>query len=190
MAMSPLPRHARPRGRRALASAYDDIRRELVGVKSARWSEQMEVVRLTALTDELSGQVAALQAEIAQLRGQLEAALSRPPVVVSEPAPAAPPQPSVDSAQQVALIGEIAELRRLVGHQQQLLADLTMRLLDLLTRFVPVAPPAAAAGPGDPAAPPAASSEGEQHYYLPPADLVMDDETASRLKVIREAFGR
>jgi hypothetical protein len=195
MVTGPFPRHARPRGRGAVAAAYEEVRRELVAVTSARWTEQMEVVRLTALTEELTGQVAAVQAELAQLRSQLEAARLAPPVVVHEV------QPAVEAAPSAALVGELAELRRLVAHQQQLLADLTVRLLDLLARFVPVAapsaPPAAPAAPeGAPPAPepsyagPADAADQTPQHYAPPPDLVMDDETASRLRVIREAFGR
>jgi hypothetical protein len=192
MVTGPFPRHARPRGRGAVAAAYEEVRRELVAVTSARWTEQMEVVRLTALTEELTGQVAAVQAELAQLRSQLEAARLAQPVVVHEV------QPAVEAAPSAALVGELAELRRLVTHQQQLLADLTVRLLDLLARFVPVAaPPAAPAAPeGAPPAPepsyagPADAADQTPQHYAPPPDLVMDDETASRLRVIREAFGR
>jgi hypothetical protein len=76
-----------------------------------------------------------------------------------------------------------------------LLADLTVRLLDLLARFVPAAPPQYAY-PAPPAAAPGAPAPAPPAYPAAPAptlapdDLVMDDETATRLRVIREAFGR
>lgn len=99
------------------------------------------------------------------------------------------------------LLQEMAELRRLVAHQQTLLADLTVRLLDLLARFIPVVPvqqPTYAAPPQPQPYPtpqpapeqPAASYAPPTTLYQAPDDLVMDDETASRLRVIREAFGR
>jgi len=126
-----------------------------------------------------------------------------PEAWVPQTAPAAPtPQQPM---REDLLLQEMAELRRLVAHQQTLLADLTVRLLDLLPRFVPVAPaPQAYAAPpqpqpypapqpaGQPQAPqqPAAAYTPPATLYQAPDDLVMDDETASRLRVIREAFGR
>jgi hypothetical protein len=207
MAVRPPARHARPRGRGALTSAYEQARRDLAAVSTARWHDQMEVVRLTALTEQLATRVSGLQAEIADLRAQLEAARMAAPVVIRETVAMPAVAPMADDRQQAALTGELAELRRMVAHQQQLLADLTVRLLDLLARFVPVAPapaspappaypayPAYPASPGaaSPAAPvpPAAEPSRQAPVAGVPADLVMDDETASRLRVIREAFGR
>lgn len=235
------PRHARPSGRGALAAAYDDLRAELVAARSAHWTDQLELLRLTALTEELTGQVGSLQEELASVRAALEVSRATPPLVIREPYPVYPaaaqpfvppayapqpyaaqpypappvaapaPEPAPGPAPVAAaavredlLLAEMAELRRLVAHQQQLLADLTVRLLDLLARFIPVAPappayaappqpqPYPAPQPGQPAAPqpPAAAYTPPATLYQAPDDLVMDDETASRLRVIREAFGR
>lgn len=141
-------------------------------------------------------------------------AASAPPGWAPAPQPswapqpyAAPPEAWVQqsaapspSLREDLMLQEMAELRRLVAHQQTLLADLTVRLLDLLARFVPVAPaPQAYAAPAQPqpypspqpaAQQPAAAYTPPATLYQAPDDLVMDDETASRLRVIREAFGR
>jgi hypothetical protein len=197
-----------------VAAAYDRALVDLSALRSAHWNDQMETIRLTALTENVTAQVATLQAELVAVRHELQAARSVPPVVVEVPSggwsavvapswapqpyahpdlvaePAAAPPPAASSLREDLLLQEMAEMRRLVAHQQTLLADLTVRLLDLLARFVPVAPPQhaqpappAAAGPPGAAYPAAAPT-------LAPDDLVMDDETASRLRVIREAFGR
>ncbi len=223
MVRRPGSRHARPSGRAEVAAAYERTLAELTAVRSARWNDQMETIRLTALTEQVAVQVATLQQELVAVRDELQvtrqelqAARSVPPVVVEVPSggwsavtpPAWSPQPYVhpDAVPQPApaassiredlLLQEMAELRRLVAHQQTLLADLTVRLLDLLARFVPVAPPQyahpappAAAAPGAPVpAPPAYPAAPVP--TLAADDLVMDDETATRLRVIREAFGR
>lgn len=245
MVRRPESRHARPSGRAAVAAAYDRVQGELTAVRSQHWTDQLEMIRLTSLTRELTTQVAALQQELGTMREELNTARSTPPVVVEVPAGgwssvappeawavsappgwaparqpawapqpyAAPPEAWVQQAPAPApqpslredlLLQEMAELRRLVTHQQTLLADLTVRLLDLLARFIPVAPPQQAhAAPAQPqpqpypapqaAAPqaaPAAAYAPPATLYQAPEDLVMDDETASRLRVIREAFGR
>jgi hypothetical protein len=196
MARGTAPRHARPSGRSETAAAYQAALSELVAVRSARWNDQLEVVRLTALTEQLSAQVAALQTDLSTTVAELAALRAQPPrtvevpVVITVPAvpepPAAPaasvaapaPVPAASTAREDLLLLEMAEMRRMVATQQQLLADLTVRLLDLLARFLPPAPasapPAGAPGSGP----------------VPPADPVLDDETATRLRVIREAFGR
>ena len=121
-----------------------------------------------------------------------------PPEAWVQQPPAPAPQQSL---REDLLLQEMGELRRLVAHQQTLLADLTVRLLDLLARFIPVAPaqPTYAAPPQPQPYPAPQQGAPEQPVaaYTPPAtlyqapdDLVMDDETASRLRVIREAFGR
>ena len=233
MVRRPESRHARPSGRAAVAAAYDRVHGELTAVRSQNWTDQLEIIRLTSLTRELTTQVATLGQELGAVREELHAARSVPPVVVEVPAegwstvvppagwsprvpPAwapqpysAPPEvwaqqapaPASSPHREDLLLQEMAELRRLVAHQQTLLADLTVRLLDLLARFIPVAPPQPAyAAPPSPQpypAPQASPPPSAAPAYVPPAtlhqapdDLVMDDETASRLRVIREAFGR
>jgi len=239
MVRRPESRHARPSGRAAVAAAYDRVQGELTAVRSQHWTDQLEMIRLTSLTRELTTQVAALQQELGTVREELHAARSAPPVVVEVPAAgwssiappaawaasappgwapaqqpawapqpyAAPPEAWVQQApapslREDLLLQEMAELRRLVSHQQTLLADLTVRLLDLLARFIPVAPTqqtyAAPAQPqpypapqsAPPQSAPAAAYAPPATLYQAPEDLVMDDETASRLRVIREAFGR
>jgi hypothetical protein len=223
MVRRPGSRHARPSGRAEVAAAYERTLADLTAVRSARWNDQMETIRLTVLTEQVTTQVATLQQELMAVRAELQvtrqelqAARSVPPVVVEVPSggwsavtpPAWSPQPYVhpDAAPQPApaasslredlLLQEMAELRRLVAHQQTLLADLTVRLLDLLARFIPVAPPQYAYPAPPPAAAPGAPAPAPPAYpaapvpTLAPDDLVMDDETATRLRVIREAFGR
>ncbi len=199
-----------------MAAAYDRTLVELSALRSAHWNDQMETIRLTALTEGVTAQVATLQAELVAVRHELQAARSVPPVVVEVPSggwsavvappwapqpyahpdllaqPSAPQTPAASSAREDLLLQEMAEMRRLVAHQQTLLADLTLRLLDLLARFVPLAPPqhAQSAAPAPVAAGPPGQAYPAAAPALAPDDLVMDDETASRLRVIREAFGR
>lgn len=206
-----------------MAAAYDRALTELSALRSAHWNDQMETVRLTALTEQVTAQVAGLRHELVAVRQELHAARSVPPVVVEVPsggwsavvqpswapqayvhpdhlvaeAPAAPSAAAASSMREDLLLQEMAELRRLVAHQQTVLGDLTTRLLDLLGRFVPApaaqpsygAPPQPyPAAPDRPGAAPAPGPTATP--YQAPDDLVMDDETASRLRVIREAFGR
>lgn len=201
MARRQASRHARPSGRAETAAAYQAALAELVSVRSARWNDQLEVVRLTTLTEQLAAQVASLQTDLAATARELQSLRAQPPrtvevpvviTVPAEPAPAStvpvaasPVAVLAASAREDLLLVEMAELRRLVAHQQQLLADLTVRLLDLLARFLPPAPSQSV-----PAAPAAPTASAPASAAVPPTEPVLDDETATRLRVIREAFDR
>jgi hypothetical protein len=185
-----------------MAAAYTNLEVDVARLRSANYSDHLELIRLTALVDGLLGQVTRLSAELAEMRRELQAARSAP----------APADPRVEL-----LAGQVSELRATVATQQAMLADLTRRVLDLLThleaqasasaaasaaRIAPApeapAPPAyAAPSPAPaPAAPvphvdlatprPDATSRG----HVPQADDALDDETVLRLRLIRESFGR
>jgi hypothetical protein len=115
------------------------------------------------------------------------------------------------------LAAQVSELHATVATQQAMLADLTRRVLDLLTHLeaqasaVAVAPaalpapsPAVSAPPAySPAPAPATPAPTPQvdppllrpdpaasRASVPQADDALDDETVLRLRLIRESFGR
>jgi hypothetical protein len=185
-----------------MAAAYTNLEVDVARLRSAGYSDHLELIRLTALVDGLLGQVTRLSTELAEMRRELHAARMAP----------APADPRVEL-----LAGQVAELRATVATQQAMLADLTRRVLDLLTHLeaqasaaaaasaarpepAPVAAayaaPAAAPAPPAPApaphvdlATPRVDATGGRGH-LPQADDALDDETVLRLRLIRESFGR
>ncbi len=191
-----------------MAAAYTNLEVDVARLRSAGYSDHLELIRLTALVDGLLGQVTRLSAELAEMRRELHAARTAP----------APVDPRVEL-----LAGQVSELRATVATQQAMLADLTRRVLDLLThleaqasaavaasaaRQEPAAPvpPTYAEPPATPPAPapvaPAPSPAPQVDLATPrpdaaatgrhvsQADDALDDETVLRLRLIRESFGR
>jgi hypothetical protein len=187
-----------------MAAAFATLEVDVARLRSAGYSDHLELIRLTALVDGLLAQITRLSAELAEIRRELHAARSAP----------APSDPRVEL-----LAGQVGELRATVATQQAMLADLTRRVLDLLTHLeaqasaaaatalrpapAPVAPEQTAyARP--PAAPPAPSPAPHVDLATPrpdpvvsaaggrvaQADDALDDETVLRLRLIRESFGR
>ncbi len=188
-----------------MAAAYTNLEVDVARLRSAGYSDHLELIRLTALVDGLLGQVTRLSTELAEMRRELHAARMAP----------VPADPRVEL-----LAGQVAELRATVATQQAMLADLTRRVLDLLTHLeaqasaaaaasaarpapAPVAPvatayvaPAAAPAPPAPAPAPHVDlatprpdpAAGRGHAAQ--ADDALDDETVLRLRLIRESFGR
>jgi uncharacterized coiled-coil protein SlyX len=186
-----------------MAAAYTNLEVDVARLRSAGYSDHLELIRLTALVDGLLGQVTRLSTELAEMRRELHAARMAP----------APADPRVEL-----LAGQVAELRSTVATQQAMLADLTRRVLDLLTHLeaqasaaaaasaarpapAPVAPVASAyAAPVAAPAPPAPAPHVDLATPRPDpaagrgpvshADDALDDETVLRLRLIRESFGR
>lgn len=181
-----------------MAAAYTNLEVDVARLRSANYSDHLELIRLTALVDGLLGQVTRLSAELAEMRRELHTARSAP----------APADPRVEL-----LAGQVSELRATVATQQAMLADLTRRVLDLLTHLEAQASAAAAASAARPV--PAAEAPAPPAYaapapapvphvdlatprpdpaptrgHVPQADDALDDETVLRLRLIRESFGR
>jgi outer membrane murein-binding lipoprotein Lpp len=193
-------RHARPTGRGALAAAYTTLEGDVARLRSTGYSDHLELIRLTALVDGLVAQITRLGMELAEMRRELHAARAVP----------APADPRVEL-----LTAQVSELHATVATQQAMLADLTRRVLDLLTHLevqatavavasaappapspVPSAPPAYAPAPAPAPAAPAADpaslrpESAVSRAPVPRADDALDDETVLRLRLIRESFGR
>jgi hypothetical protein len=191
-----------------MAVAYTNLEADVARLRSAGYSDHLELIRLAALVDGLLGQVTRLSAELAEMRRELHAARTAP----------APTDPRVEL-----LAGQVAELRATVATQQAMLADLTRRVLDLLTHLEAQASAAAAASAVHPAAAPAYAPAPAPTSSAPPvapvppsapapaphvdlatpqvdaaagrghasqSDDALDDETVLRLRLIRESFGR
>jgi hypothetical protein len=173
-----------------MAAAFATLEVDVARLRSAGYSDHLELIRLTALVDGLLAQITRLSAELAEIRRELHAARSAP----------APSDPRVEL-----LAGQVGELRATVATQQAMLADLTRRVLDLLTHLeaqasaaaatalrpapAPVAPepPAPHVDLATPRPDPVVSAAGGR---VAQADDALDDETVLRLRLIRESFGR
>jgi len=193
-----------------MAAAYTNLEVDVARLRSAGYSDHLELIRLTALVDGLLGQVTRLSTELAEMRRELQAARTAP----------APTDPRVEL-----LAGQVVELRATVATQQAMLADLTRRVLDLLTHLEAQASAAAAASAVHPSAAPEApvpptyaapaapvasappvapapapvphvdlasprADDAAGRAHVPQADDALDDETVLRLRLIRESFGR
>lgn len=131
MARRPVPRHARPRGRGALESAYSALVAELSEVRSDRYADHLELTRLTAMVDGLSAAITRLSLELAEIRAELRAARAVAPVDLRDPV--------VEM-----LADQASDLRATVAAQQASLNDLTARIVELLSRAAPETPEPAA----------------------------------------------
>lgn len=112
-------KHARPAGRGALKAAYADLQHELGEVRRHRYSDSLEISRLTALVDALTAQTSRLHGELSSVRRELQDARTAPPRR----------DPYVE-----VLASEAAELRSVVAAQQLVLVELTDRIGLLLDR--------------------------------------------------------
>jgi hypothetical protein len=115
-------RHTRPSGRGALELAYALLQDDVARVRSERYADHLELIRLTSLVEGLLPLVQRLGAELADLRRELQVARATPQLR----------DPYVE-----VLAAEVAELRATVATQQALLSDLTGRLVDVMSRLGP-----------------------------------------------------
>jgi hypothetical protein len=115
-------RHSRPTGRRGLEQAHVALQDDVSRLRTERYADHLEVVRLTALVEGLVSHVQRLAVELAQLRRELQIART------------APQQRDPAVAQ---LAAEVADLRATAAIQQTLLSDLSGRLLDVMSRLGP-----------------------------------------------------
>jgi hypothetical protein len=196
MAWRSTSRHARPKGRGALKSAYADLLSEMGDVRRHRYADTLENTRLTALVDALTVQVSRLQGELSAVRAELQQARTTPqqrdPYVA-------------------VLAAEAAELRGAVASQQSVLETLTARIVELLDRdaareaaaapapavLATEAVPVPAAVEPPPVAAPAAPAPAPEPVIrlaepieatvapLPPADPELDDLALLRLRLVR-----
>jgi len=173
-------RHVRPTGRVAIAAAFATLAVDVARLRSAGYSGHLELIRLGALVDGLLSQVTRLSTELAEMRRGLHAARTAQ----------SPVDPRLGR-----FVGQMSELRATVATQQAMLADLTGRMLDLLTLLeaqaaaaihpapAPVAPHVDVATPRPD---PAMTRVGG---HVPQADDALDDESVLRLRLIRERVG-
>jgi hypothetical protein len=212
-------RHARPAGRGARAAAISALEGDVARLRSAGYSDQLELIRLSAVVDALAVQVTRLTVELGGLRREVHTVRTAP----------TQPDPSAEM-----LAGQVIELRATVATQQAMLSDLTWRMIDLLGHLEATAAAAPGAGAAASETSPAADSPGPSAYPAaltpapqappgqpspapplptpphvdrsgPPAtpaataalpgqlaatDESLDDETVLRLRLIRESFGR
>ena len=111
-------RHARPSRRGALERAYTDLQAELSRVRADRYAADLEAITLHALVDRLAADSSRLSLELLDLRREIAEVRARPPG----------PDPLV-----LLLAEQAAELRATVAAQQELLRELSERMVDLLT---------------------------------------------------------
>lgn len=199
-------RHALPTGRRELERAYRALVAQAAAQRSETAQARLEVTRLIALTEGLTGLVTRLSGELSEARRELD---RRP-----------------DDGRAALLAAQVEDLRFTVRMQEDLLSDLTRSVAEALAvrqaEAAPVPPPvtaeaAVAEWPGpDPGSPhpaasgPVASSEPQEPWIielpvsvapepvrLEPAHALapatpgsgpVEDETVLRLRVIRQAF--
>lgn len=115
-------RHSRPSGRRALEQAHALLQGDVSTLRSQRFADHLELVRLTTLVEGLVAHLQQLSRELAEMRRELQAART------------APQQPDPVVAQ---LASEVADLRATVATQQSMLSELSGRLLDVMGRLGP-----------------------------------------------------
>jgi hypothetical protein len=196
-------RHALPSGRRELETAYRALVAEAAAQRAETSQARLEVTRLLALTEGLTGLVTRLSGELSEARR----ALDRRP----------------DEGRAALLVAQVEDLRTTVRQQQDLLAALTRSVADSLaarpdppTVVVAAAPPVPAPTPAvatqsptpdvEPSAapaPPVPSAASAPQVSVPghvgPAEPVptdpepdtggpVEDETVLRLRLIRQAF--
>jgi hypothetical protein len=191
-------RHALPSGRRELETAYRALVAEAAAQRAETSQARLEVTRLLALTEGLTGLVTRLSGELSEARR----ALDRRP----------------DEGRAALLAAQVEDLRTTVRQQQDLLAALTRSVADALaarpdppTVVVEAAPsvPAPAVAtetptpdvePSAPLAPPVSSAPPVSVAgHVGPAEAAptdpepdtggpVEDETVLRLRLIRQAF--
>jgi hypothetical protein len=180
-------RHALPSGRRELETAYRALVAEAAAQRAETSQARLEVTRLLALTEGLTGLVTRLSGELSEARR----ALDRRP----------------DEGRAALLAAQVEDLRTTVRQQQDLLAGLTRSVADALAAR-PDPPPVMVAA-ALPAPAPAVATETPTPDVEPSAALApghvgpaepaptdpepdtggpVEDETVLRLRLIRQAF--
>ena len=172
-------RHARPRGRGPFAAVETPLESDVAQLRSASFSDYLELVRLSALVDGLFAQVERLSLEIPEVRRELNEVRTAP----------APRDPRVDI-----LADQASDLRASFSTQQVLLTDVTSHVLDLLAQFVVPAPSGAVSSAVPAALVPVAQPVGEVRpdVAAPPAravDPVDEDEAVLRMQLMRFSVG-
>ena len=208
-------RHALPTGRRELERAYRALVAQAAAQRAETAQARLEVTRLIALTEGLTGLVTRLSGELSDARRELD---RRP-----------------DDGHAALLAAQVEDLRSTVRMQEDLLSDLTRSVTEALAfrhEAVAAAPTAPPAAPTEAALPPAAPTEAAlpeaplapgaepvtvpvpvpatielpapaepvlvlpaalEHAHAlasaePPGPGPVEDETVLRLRVIRQAF--
>jgi hypothetical protein len=115
-------RHTRPTGRRALEASHAQLEDDVSALRTQRYADHLELVRLTALVEGLVSHVQRLAIELAEMRRDLQVART------------APQQRDPAVAQ---LAAQVADLRATVATQQSMLSELSGRLLDVMGRLGP-----------------------------------------------------
>ncbi len=196
MSRSAMPRHSRPSRRRSKAASVESLTAELAQMRTDRYTDHLEAIRLTALVDGLSGQTQRMAYELVDVRHELSESRA---------------QGLARSPQFDEMTAVITQLRSTIARQESALQELSATIGDLLARLArqPEAAPADVpsrpvlrALPSDlpsmePVAPAAESAPVESFAFAGvPADPVefdtaaLDDATLMRLRLIRQSFDR